>query len=60
MVRRRELPYLRRSRSLYRDRFVGGAVPMLMERKKMMKKQRRSERIGLSEKVTLVGSARGV
>jgi hypothetical protein len=34
MVRRRELPCILRSRSLYRERVVGGAVSMSMERKK--------------------------
>jgi hypothetical protein len=33
VVRRRELPCVRRSRSLYRGRVVRGAVPMSMERK---------------------------
>jgi hypothetical protein len=33
---------------------VHGAVPMSMERKKVRKKQRRSKRIGLPIKVTLV------
>jgi hypothetical protein len=44
MVRRRELPCVRRLRSLYRERVVGGVVSMSMERKKVIKKQRRSKK----------------
>jgi hypothetical protein len=44
LVRRRELPCVRHSYSLHRGRVAGGAVPMSMERKKVMKKQRRSNR----------------
>jgi hypothetical protein len=43
MVRRKELPYVRRSRPLYRERVGRSAVLMSMERKKRMKKQRRSK-----------------
>jgi hypothetical protein len=42
MVRRRELPCVRRSSSLYSELVVRGVVPMSMERKKVMEKQRRS------------------
>jgi hypothetical protein len=42
-VRRRELPRVRRSRPLYRWRVVRGVVPMSVERKKVMKKGKRSE-----------------
>jgi hypothetical protein len=42
MERRRELPCVRRSRSSYRVRVVLSAMPMSMERKKVIKKQRRS------------------
>jgi hypothetical protein len=50
MVRRKELPYVHRLRSLYRDRIGSGAVLLSAERKKVMKKHRRSERIGLAKK----------
>jgi hypothetical protein len=42
MVRRRELPCVRRSGSLQGRRVVRGAMLMSMERKKVTKKQRRS------------------
>jgi hypothetical protein len=45
MVERRELHCIRRSVSLYSGRVVRGAGIMLMERKKVMKKGRRSKRI---------------
>jgi hypothetical protein len=50
--RRRELPCVRRSRSLYRGRVVGGAVLMLME-KKVMKKERRSKEMDYGKEVLL-------
>jgi hypothetical protein len=54
MVRRRELPYIHCPRSLCRERVVRGAVPMSVERKKKVtKKQRRSKKKGLTEKVAL-------
>ncbi|SAL95457.1 hypothetical protein [Absidia glauca] len=34
MVRRREMPCVRRSKSLYMRRVVGGTAPILMEREK--------------------------
>jgi hypothetical protein len=43
VVRRGELPCVRCSRSLYGERVVGSAVPMSMEIKNVMKKQRRSK-----------------
>jgi hypothetical protein len=43
MVRRRQLPGVCGSRSLYRGRIVRGAVSMSMERKKVMKKQRKGK-----------------
>jgi hypothetical protein len=48
VVRRGELPYTRRSRSLYRVSVVSGTVSVSME-KKGMKKQRRSKRKELME-----------
>jgi hypothetical protein len=49
--RGRELPRVRRSRSLCRGRFDRNVVPILMEREKVMKKQRRgkNKRIGRRE-----------
>jgi hypothetical protein len=41
--RRKELPCIRSSSWLYRYRIGRGAVPMSMERKKVMKEQRRSK-----------------
>ncbi|SAM00670.1 hypothetical protein [Absidia glauca] len=38
--RRKDLPCVRRLRSLYRGRIVRGGMIMSMERKKVMKKQR--------------------
>jgi hypothetical protein len=49
-VRRGELPCVRRFRSLYTDRFVCSAVIMSMERKKVMKKQRRGKKKRIDEK----------
>jgi hypothetical protein len=43
MVRRRELPSIRRSRSLYRKRAVSWILETLMEREKVMKKGRMNE-----------------
>jgi hypothetical protein len=43
IVRRRELLCVGCSRSLYRGWVVGCAVLMLMQRKKMMEKQRRNK-----------------
>jgi hypothetical protein len=45
MMRRRELPSVRHLRPLYGVRVVCDVVPMSMERKKVMKKQRRSKRV---------------
>jgi hypothetical protein len=42
-VKRRELPCVRRSSSLFKERVVLDVVQMSMERKKAMKKQRRSK-----------------
>jgi hypothetical protein len=44
MVRRRQLPCIRCSRPLYRGRVVCGAVPMSVESKKVMMKERRSKK----------------
>jgi hypothetical protein len=43
MVRRREVSYVRRLRSLHRGQVVRDAVLESMERKKGIKKQRRSK-----------------
>jgi hypothetical protein len=48
MARRRELPCGRPLMLLYGVRFFRGVVSMSMERKKVMKKQRRSKRIRVS------------
>jgi hypothetical protein len=42
-MKKRELPCVRRSISLYKGRVVRGVVSMSKERKKVMKKQRRSK-----------------
>jgi hypothetical protein len=46
MVRRRELPWVCHSRSLDRDQVACGVVPMSMERKKVIKKQK----LGIAKK----------
>jgi hypothetical protein len=48
MVKRGELPCVHRLRSLYRERVGLGAMPMSMERKKVMKKQRKDQ-VGKSD-----------
>jgi hypothetical protein len=60
MVRRRELPCVRRSRLSNRVRVVRGTMSMSMERKKkVMKKQRRGKEI-VDGKSTLVAIPSGV
>jgi hypothetical protein len=46
MVRRSKLLCDGRSRSFYKSQVVRGAMPMSMERKKVVKKQRRSKEMG--------------
>jgi hypothetical protein len=43
IVRMREVPCVRRSKSLYSEWAVCGSVPLSMERKKVMKEQRRGK-----------------
>jgi hypothetical protein len=50
MVRRRELPCIRRLKLLYRVRVVCGAMPMSMERKKSDEEAKKRETKGLKEK----------
>jgi hypothetical protein len=49
-TRRRELPCVRRSRSLYRKQVVCRAVPMSMGKKKRKEEAKKEQRIGLREK----------
>jgi hypothetical protein len=53
-VRRRELPWVHHSRSLYRKRIVRGAGLKSIQRKKVMKKQRRTKKRNWREKLTLI------
>jgi hypothetical protein len=53
MEGRRELTCIHRSKSLYRWKGVGIAVPMSMEIKKSDEEAKKGQRIGLTEKVLL-------
>jgi hypothetical protein len=44
MVERGDVPCVRRSRSLYKERFVRGMTMSMERKKKVMKKQRRSKK----------------
>jgi hypothetical protein len=59
MVRGRDLPWVRRSRSLYRGRVVRGAVIMSMERKKSDQVGKKKQRRGYGQNEFFVAAPPG-
>jgi hypothetical protein len=59
MVRRSELPCVRQSRTLYRERFVRNVVSVSLE-KKSDQEAKKSQGIGLTQNRILVAKISGV